>query len=301
MLAMMRYPPFSLERGSTRPCVSINCDIESSPAVFYGNTEESTGAFVSGQVVLIVEDNVVLANKLVASLSRHAFQTRPYHQSCLDCQHQCFEIGAWDFLSRTVMLRKGRHWFPFSIPIPGNLPTTLETPNLNVSYEFKAAFRVAKTGTEGSALWSHLQFKKSFVIKRSLPEAFPVHPVVDFPPTMVKASVGCRPTIYPAEHNHVTLKLEGLVDGDNAAQAINFWRPRKLTWAFHEIITTVSPACPRHRHETVDQRGQPGSTHTIVRILASNDVYGGWRCSYDGIEGTADIEFHYGVTKSEKA
>lgn len=297
---MMRYLPFSLEQGSTRPCASIDCDIESPPAVFYGDAEESTGALVSGQVVLIVEDDVILANKLAATLNRHSFQRRPYHHSCLDCQHQCFEIGAWNFLSHPVMLRRGRHWFPFSILIPGNLPTTLDSPNLNVNYESKVAVRVAKTGTTGPALWSSLKFKKSLVIKRSLPEAFPVHPVIEFSPTMIKASIDCRSTIYPAEHNRVTLRLDGLADGDNAAQAINFWRPRRLTWALHEIITTSSPACPRHRPETVTQTGQLGLTYTDVRILGSKDVYRGWRCTYDGIKGAADIEFDYTVTKGNE-
>lgn len=83
---------------------SLDWKIESAPAVMYGSTEESTGALISGQLLLCVKEEGFEVENLEARLEIHVTQKKPFNSHCHDCTHQKTELKSWSFLSEPAAL-----------------------------------------------------------------------------------------------------------------------------------------------------------------------------------------------------
>ncbi|MBE3044571.1 hypothetical protein IMZ48_18785 [Candidatus Bathyarchaeota archaeon] len=111
-----RHRPFSFAwhgkeagKGRSGPAV-LDCVIESPPVVFHGAPEDSTGALVSGQLVLEVLDERVEVDNLQASIVMRVVQKRPFHGHCGECGVREAELKQWGFLRNPVTLPRGM-WF----------------------------------------------------------------------------------------------------------------------------------------------------------------------------------------------
>jgi hypothetical protein len=91
---------------------SLNVLIESPPLVFYGSTEYSTGALLSGQLVFHVHDEPLPIESLGMKLCLETTKKRPFHAHCHDCAHQSTELTTWNFLQGPVTLQKGKPSLP---------------------------------------------------------------------------------------------------------------------------------------------------------------------------------------------
>ena len=89
------------------PHASLDWKIESPPAVMHGDAENSTGALVSGQLLLLVKEEPFEVDTFEAKLDIHVVQKRPFHQHCHDCTNQKTELKNWKFYGDT-MLSKGK-------------------------------------------------------------------------------------------------------------------------------------------------------------------------------------------------
>jgi hypothetical protein len=282
--------PLRLHHSS--PAV-VECRVESPPIVFHGTTQESTGALVSGQMILDVRDEVVEVDAFTAVLNIHITQKRPFHNHCTECQNQYTEVKSWKLLAHPAVLSRGLHQFPFSVLLPGHLPATMDTPVLSIAYEFKAEASVIKT--TGSVV--PIKFERTFHVKRSIPEPdFPHHSIRVFPPTNIKASAHYSAIIRPNGVNKVTLKLDGLISHNEKVKTIDMWRLKKLTWRLEETIKTVAPACKAHAPPTPEgTAAKKGVARSEVRVLGEKHLHDGWKSDYSGTDGTVDFEFDYHV------
>lgn len=89
---------------SQNPNASLDWRIESSPAIFYGSPEESTGALISGQLQLRVKEESYEVENLEAKLEVRVTQKKPFNGHCQECASQKTELKSWSFLSEPTAL-----------------------------------------------------------------------------------------------------------------------------------------------------------------------------------------------------
>lgn len=110
-----RHLPFSLawhgKDAKAGPAL-LDCVVESPPVVFYGSPEDSTGALVSGQLVLEVLDERVEMDYLQASIVVRTVQKRPFQGHCGECGVREEALKEWGFLRQPAPLSKGMYLVP---------------------------------------------------------------------------------------------------------------------------------------------------------------------------------------------
>lgn len=96
----------SKEQQGQHPNASLDWKIESPPAVLHGDTENSTGALVSGQLLLAVKELPLEVESFEAKLEIHVIQKRPFQNHCNDCANQRTELKTWKLLGEPTTLSK---------------------------------------------------------------------------------------------------------------------------------------------------------------------------------------------------
>lgn len=291
----------SSKESHANPTVSIKWQIESPPAVFYGDAENSTGALVSGLLHLNINDDNFQMESFNASLNIHVTQKRPFTPHCHDCTHQYTEIQKWAFLAHPLHLTRGSHAFPFSVLLGGHLPASLEGPISSIVYEFKAE------AIPAAGFGARTTFTRILDVKRSLPvPEVPHHSVRVFPPTNIKASVHFPQVVHPTGQNSLTLRMDGVAKANSKTNTIEYWRLKKLVWRLEETASTVAPACERHAPRDKDSEtpeataaGKKGAPRTDTRTIGEKTLFNGWKSSYSGVDNSCvEMELDYGPFSS---
>jgi hypothetical protein len=280
--------------------VTIDWSIESPPIVFHGTPDNSTGALVSGLMFLDVQQDQIEVDAFRATLKVHTKQKRPFQASCVGCQHQYENIEAWEFLAEPITLAKGRHHYPFSVLLPGNLPATVDAPLVSVAYEFKAELHLA---SEPRTPVPPMKFERTLDVKRSVPvPETPHHSIRVFPPTNIKTTAEYSTVLYTKSTNKMTLKLDGLTSASNEPKMVDVWKLKKLSWKLEETIKTKAPACKMHRPragEGEPEEAQKVHTRTEVRTLGEKHLLDGWKADYNSQGGNVEMEFDYAIQKQK--
>jgi hypothetical protein len=74
----------------------------------YGDPERSTGALVSGQLLLKIREKAGLEiDSFYATLSIHVTQKKPFATHCGECTHQITELKRWELLQNPLVMTKG--------------------------------------------------------------------------------------------------------------------------------------------------------------------------------------------------
>lgn len=322
----LSFPTFHLARSNKEahinPHAALSWKIESPPIMFHGDAENSTGALVSGQLFLDIKDDAGYEiDSFKATLKIHVTQKKPFTAHCTECTNQYTLLKEWTFLSHTGLpLHRGVHPFPFSILLDGHLPATLDTPLVNITYEFKAE-AIPANYNNPSVNHNHtninvapIRLEKTLDVKRSLPPPeLPHHSVRVFPPTNVKASVHYQQVIHPIGTNNLSMRLDGIAKINNPANGagtLEYWKLKKLTWRLEETIKTVAPACDKHMPvegtaAAADQQQQGGNNNNKrgmarneTRIIGEKTLFGGWKSSYAGpTDSSIDLELEYALNK----
>jgi arrestin-related trafficking adapter 1 len=289
------------------PHASLDWKIESPPIIFFGDAESSSGALVSGQMFLDVKDENLEIASFGATLQIRVHQKRPFAAHCPDCAEQYTELKRWTFLTHPTTLRRGRHQFPFSILLEGHLPASMDTPLVNISYEFKAEVQLPATARLNPKVSNiPIRLERLFDVKRSLPTAdTPHHSVRVFPPTNIKAGAHYDQIIHPMGANHaVQLRLDGLTSVNAQSKTIEYWKLKKVTWRLEETVKTIAPACKKHTPVATNPDGTPaanagkGTPRTETRNLGEKHIYEGWKSDYSATDGHVEFEFDYGIASS---
>lgn len=297
--------PFGGKKEPQCTAVSLDWKLESPPVIFHGNAEESTGALLSGTMIMEVKEDFVELDSFKASLNIHVNQKRPFHKDCPDCANQFTELKAWTFIDHPSVVYRGRHVYPFSMLLEGHLPGSMTSALMSIAYEFKAEAVIAPHSLPSHSGANKAKFFKTLDVKRSLPvPEMPHHSVRLFPPTNIKSSAHYSTTIHPTGENKVTLKLDGLMNLNDKTQTLDIWKLKKISWKLEEVTKTVAPSCERHsplvtQPATEDEEQQPkkGTPRTEVRLLGEKSIHGGWKSDYSGNDGTVDFEFDYSVNQ----
>ncbi|KAI0481401.1 hypothetical protein F4859DRAFT_418500 [Xylaria cf. heliscus] len=294
---------------SQNPNAALDWKIESSPAIFYGSPEESTGALISGQLQLRVKEESFEVENLEAKLEICVTQKKPFNSHCQDCASQRTELKSWSFLSEPTTLTQRTHEFPFSILLEGHLPATTDNHLLSIEYVFTAEARPRDGGLP-------LKLRRTIDVRRSLSvPPTPHHSVRIFPPTSITASVHYDAVVHPHGTSTFNLRLEGIGKQNTNARSVEYWKLKRLSWKLEENVSTVAPACRKHTPKTsaaAAEAGESGNgngngneakkgvTRTDTRVIAHADLHSGWKADYYSSEGNveAEIEYHTGGSSS---
>jgi hypothetical protein len=133
-------PKSSSRNISQHQPATLDCVIESPPLVFYGSTASSTGALLSGQIRLNVQDEHMVIDAFKMRLALEVTRKKPFHSHCQECSHQSTNLTTWTFLQGPATLAKGEskstiltiellltteyRWTQFPVQLPSTRPPT---------------------------------------------------------------------------------------------------------------------------------------------------------------------------------
>ncbi|KAI1164111.1 hypothetical protein F5B18DRAFT_287621 [Nemania serpens] len=282
------------------PNASLDWRIESSPAVFYGSPEESTGALISGQLQLGVKEEILEVESLEAKFELRVTQKKPFNGHCHDCASEGTELKSWSFLSEPTMLTQRTHEFPFSILLEGHLPATTNNHLVSIEYVFTAEARRRDGGLP-------LKLRRTINVQRSLSvPGVPHHSIRIFPPTDITASVHYDAVVHPSAASSFTLRLDGIGKRNAASGGVEYWKLKRLSWKLEEVVTTVAPACRKHAPKAVAAAGESGNEakkgaqRSDTRVIAHADLHSGWKGDYYSAQGSVEAEIAYQIGSSSR-
>lgn len=271
-------PKNSPKLSPTMPA-KLTIDIESPPLVFYGNPSQSSGALLSGQLLLTVTDPDIKLQTFQMILVARVTNKRPITKDCLNCQEKDTDIFTWKFLTEPTDYKAGIHTFPFSYLLPGHLPATShgELGHIDYVLEGRAVCAVSDT----------IAVSRTLKVQRALPGSDKCSVRV-FPPTNLNVKVVIPSAIHPIGEFPVQMSMTGLVD--NSLRNIQRrWRIRRMNWKIEENSKIISPGCPKHANK-VGGEGK-GILHEDTRSIGGDELKDGWKTDYDTQGGEITLEF----------
>ena len=272
-------PKGSPKLGPAQPA-KLAIDMESPPLVFYGSTSQSSGALMSGSLLLTVSDpEMTLQTFEMHLLARVKFR-KPVNKDCSACATKDTNLFTWKFLTEPTQFKHGIHTFPFSYLLPGHVPSTSHSVLGNVDYILDA--RAVTTISD------IITVSRQLTVQRALMPTGDKTSVRIFPPTNLSVRVVLPSVIYPIGEFPVTFSLTGVID-NRLKNLERRWRIRRLNWRLEEISKIISAACPKHAAK-IGGEGK-GVMHEDIRTLANDDLKSGWKTDFDTEGGSIDFEW----------
>ena len=265
---------------------NLAIDMESPPLVFYGTPNTSTGALLSGQLLLTVTDPEILLKTFHMLLVARVTIKRPLTKDCPNCQVKDTKLFTWQFLTEPTHYQAGIHTFPFSTLLPGHLPATSHGELGHIDYVLEGRAECAMSDT--------ITVSRTLTVQRALPGTDKTS-VRIFPPTNLNVRVVIPSAIHPIGQFPVQMSMTGLVD--NSLKNIQRrWRIRRLSWKIEENSRIISPACAKHANK-VGGEGK-GILHEDTRSIGGEEVRDGWKTDYDTPGGEITLEFMAAIKPS---
>ncbi|PGH34988.1 hypothetical protein GX50_02228 [[Emmonsia] crescens] len=269
---------------SHSPVASLDIAIESPPLVLYGSPNRSTGALMSGRLLLSVTEvrGAITLKSLRMCLTRVVATKKPVSRDCSACKSQTDELTSWEFLTEPVHLKNGTHDYPFSHLFAGNLQATTQGSLGSVSYNL-SAFAATTTGEE-------LRLSRPVKIKRAVMPGPDRSSMRIFPPTNLVGQAIIPSVVHPIGNFPIQFILRGVVERKEEGHIR--WRLRKTMWRIEEHQRIISPACPKHAHKAAEGKG---ILHQSTRIIGNGEQRTGWKSDFDTIGGEIHIEFEANI------
>lgn len=82
--------------------------IESPPLVFYGPAASSSGALLSGQLILKIHEEAMAIEDFKMRLVLECTRKKPFHNHCPECTNNNTDLTTWKFLAGPTTLRRGK-------------------------------------------------------------------------------------------------------------------------------------------------------------------------------------------------
>ncbi|AAS51517.1 ACR291Cp [Eremothecium gossypii ATCC 10895] len=235
--------------GGSDHVVELGLEIESPPCVLYGPPTESAGALLSGLVTVHVqgagaEAGGCVVARLTLVLEQQVTYGRPFVAgplgSCAACRERRRELARWEVVAQAAELAGGRHAYPFSHLLAGELPATSTLGSAGatqIRYELVADAVYRAGGGEER----RRELRLPVLVTRSILRGPDRNSLRVFPPTDVTATAVLPSVIYPRSTIPLELQLGGVCCADRR------WRMRRLTWRIDEKVRVRSHACAAHR------------------------------------------------------
>lgn len=264
--------------------------IESPPLIFYGGPASSTGALLSGQLKLEVDDpsgKVNLTNftmKLRCAISAK----KAIQKDCRECKERFDNIQEWTFLSEPkTFSKKDDNAFPFSHLLPGHLPATTFATLGSVAYHLYV-HAVTSTGEA-------IELTHPLKIQRAIAPGMDKASIRIFPPTNLTGRVVLPPVIHPIGTFPVQMTLSGVVE--KKADHTLRWRLRKTMWRIEEHTKMVSKPCSKHEYKVAEGKAVQNED---VKKVGEDELKTGWKTDFDTQGGEIVLEFDAALSMKSK-
>ena len=262
---------------------TLEIDMESPPIVFYGPPGTSTGALLSGQLVLTPHEPEISVKTFEMVLQAKITSKRPVKQDCPDCVSKTTELFRWKFLSEPAHFARKKHKFPFSYLLPGHLPAT--------SHGFLGLIDYQLSAEAITNFAEPINVTRVLNVQRALMPGLDKNSTRIFPPTNLVATVALPSVVYPMGDFPVQMRVSGVVTKGKESQVR--WRIRRMNWRIDETSKVISEACKKHAAK-IGGEGK-GILHEDTIELGRDDVKEGWKTDYDTEGGLIEVEFPVGI------
>ncbi|KAI0999688.1 hypothetical protein K3495_g8508 [Podosphaera aphanis] len=278
----------------TNPAISyLDVEIESPPLVFYGPITTSSGALLSGQLVLRTLHESIVIESFEMRFELAITRRRPFHTHCTECGKQRTNLDRWKFLHGPTILSKGQHKFPFSGILPGHLPATTKGSLFQIEYKLHASLTL-RGAAEPIKLSKVLDIKRAIIASET-----PRNSIRIFPPTNLTAHCELPSVIYPTGKSMVSLRIDGCAKKSGNSQY--YWKLKRLHWHLEEIQKSVSPGCRKHLTKRTSKDEQSKSVaHTDARVIGEGYFRSGWKTDYSTEDGRIEMEFPIAINPSDR-
>lgn len=268
-----------------QPMNSMDIEIESPPLVLYGSTTTSTGALLSGQLILLIPYETTTINSCIMSLFMDVTRKKPFHSHCSNCEKNRFELQSWKFLNHSSKLRKGKHKLPFSCIIPGNLTASSSGSLFSIEYKLHAIL-TPRRGED-------VTYSKVLEVKRAIiPSEFPRNSIRIFPPTNLTASCGLPSVLHPYGISMISIIIDGCARESSDSKVLRLWKLKRLHWYLNETQKIFSPGCRKHlAKHAFKVEEEKGVSHKDIRVIGENCYRMGWKENYTKSSGRIEMEF----------
>ena len=281
-------PKNSPRMGAAKPA-TLTIDMESPPLVFYGAPDQSSGALLSGQIILNVIDPEIHLSSFEMNLNAISTARKPVVDKCHDCTVRHNSLHKWKFLTAPdSRYGKGTHKFPFSYLLPGHLPITIHNILGSIDYLLAA--------TATTTLADTLTVSRPLKIQRALMPGMDKNSIRVFPPTSLTAYVQLPSVIHPIGEFPLQMRMTGVVTSSKDQYSQTRWRLRKCSWRLEELTKNISAACPKHAPK-IGGAGK-GVLHEESRELGTGELKNGWKTDFDSGDGIIELEFPFSFNKS---
>ncbi|KAH6724225.1 hypothetical protein BKA61DRAFT_25824 [Leptodontidium sp. MPI-SDFR-AT-0119] len=289
----LHSPKTSLTKIPQHHNASLDMIIESPPLVFYGTATASSGALLSGQLILNINEDFVSFEDFKMKLAIEVTRKKPFHAHCEECAHQNTELQNWKFMEGPATLRRGEHTFPFSFLLPGHLPASMKGSLSIIEYVLRATV-TPKNGEP-------INLKKSLDIKRAIcPSETPRKSIRIFPPTNLTANCELPSVIHPIGETTVSMRIDGSVKRNADTKSQTQWKLKRLNWRLDETQKVISPACPKHALKAGNDEAKKGIAHQDVRTIGQEELKSGWKSDYSTPDGSIELEFPMSIRGDAK-
>lgn len=106
-LGHLTSPKSSSTKIPQHNAATLDVVMESPPLVFFGSTMNSSGALLSGQLVLNIHEDALAIDTFKMRLALEVTRKKPFHAHCPDCTNQSTDITSWNLLEGPATLRRG--------------------------------------------------------------------------------------------------------------------------------------------------------------------------------------------------
>ncbi|RMJ20232.1 hypothetical protein CDV36_000129 [Fusarium kuroshium] len=294
--ALIKSPLSKKHQDPKTSLVSLSCQIDTPPTVILNDPENRNSSLIKGRLVLDAH-HVVEVERLQATLRLCIIQKKPFKRGCRDCKNQITELKHCDFITSTATLQRGKYEYPFSYRVPDNLPPSLDTSIVSVSYEFEAEACVRRKD-QLSRTPRIVTLKRTLDVARSL--SVPNSTLYSrriFQSAGIE--VGCHfgSIIDPNGTHNVRLTMDGLVSYPGNGENVQIWRLWKGSWRLEETVKTIASACDCHANGIEGSTDDKVQKRSKVTVLGEDGIYSGWNS--DDTLGTLDMEFAFSLKKTK--
>ncbi len=303
-------PKVSSTKLSAHQPANLDILIESPPLVFYGLAASSSGALLSGQLILKIHEDALVIEDFKMKLVLEVTRKRPFHNHCPECLNHHDDLKEWAFLATPATLRRGKkinlpcpaisnhnvgeHTFPFSFLLPGHLPATMKGSLSTIDYVLRGS--LTPKGAEPIKIVQKLDVKRAIQ-----PPETPRHSIRIFPPTNLTANCELPTVIHPIGETMISMRIDGVVKRNVETKTQTQWKLKRLTWRLDETQKTISPACPKHAAKLGHvEEGKKGIAHQDVRTIGQEEMKSGWKSDYSTADGTIELEFPFSIKADAK-
>jgi len=284
------HSPKSSSKSLSSSLAALKVNIESPPLVFYGNTTGSTGALLSGQLTLQINEDFMAIESFKMTLACEVTRKKPFHSHCPECSNESTELTSWNLLQGPATLKRGEHSFPFSFLFPGHLPASMKGTLSTIEYILRA--------TVNPKIGDPVKTSHVLDVKRALhPGDNPRHSVRIFPPTNLTANCELPPVIHPIGESSIHMRMDGIVQRKADTKTQSQWKLKRLNWRLEETQKMISPACAKHAAKLGNvEESRKGIQHVDLRVIGEAEIKSGWKGDYTGPDGCIETEFNFGIT-----